>query len=122
MMVLMLVVVRSTDCYICLGRTSLPLVLSQDGNMVDSITPRVTETLIKFLKPQLTPKARTHQVTKVEIKFNWKRLKNRTAEFMVLMAQSRNFGNCVKLILAFIPKHDFILMTCSSVMQIHKNS
>jgi hypothetical protein len=40
------------------------------------VTPHVTETLIKFLKPQLTPKARTHQVTKVEIKFHWKRLKN----------------------------------------------
>jgi hypothetical protein len=40
------------------------------------VTPHVTKTLIKFLKPQLTPKARTHQVTKVEIKFNWKRLEN----------------------------------------------
>jgi hypothetical protein len=29
------------------------------------VTPRVMETLIKFLKTQLTPKARTNQVTKV---------------------------------------------------------
>jgi hypothetical protein len=30
-----------------------------------TVTPRVTKTLIKFLKPQLTPKARTNQVIKV---------------------------------------------------------
>jgi hypothetical protein len=29
------------------------------------VTSRVTETIIKLLKPQLSPKARTNQVTKV---------------------------------------------------------
>jgi hypothetical protein len=41
---------------------------------------------------------------------------------MVLMAQSKNLGNFKKLNLILIPKHHFILMTCSANMQIYRNS
>jgi hypothetical protein len=41
---------------------------------------------------------------------------------MVLMAQSKNFEKNWKLILTLIPKHHFILVTCSTIMQIYKNS
>jgi hypothetical protein len=41
---------------------------------------------------------------------------------VVLMAQSKNFANFMKLILALIPKHHFILMTCYDIMQIFENS
>jgi hypothetical protein len=51
-----------------------------------------------------------------------KRLKTRTPTIVVLMAQSRNFGNFKKLILALIPKHHFILMNFYARMQIYKNS
>jgi hypothetical protein len=46
-----------------------------------------------------------------------KRLKIQTLVIMVLMAQSRNFGNFKKLILALILNHHFMLMTFA-IMQI----
>jgi hypothetical protein len=39
---------------------------------------------------------------------------------VVLMAQSKNFGNFIKLILSLIPKHHFILITCSPIMKMYK--
>jgi hypothetical protein len=59
---------------------------------------------------------------KSEIKIQMKRLKNQTPTILVLMAQSRNFGNSTKSIFALIPKHHFILMTCSTIKQIYRNS
>jgi hypothetical protein len=41
---------------------------------------------------------------------------------VVLMAQSKNFRNFIKLILALLPKHHFILMTCSTIMKMYKKS
>jgi hypothetical protein len=37
------------------------------------------------------------------------------------MDQSRNFGKFMKLILAWVPKHHFILVTCSTITKIQKN-
>jgi hypothetical protein len=57
-----------------------------------------------------------------QIKIQVKRLKTRTPAILVLMTQSKNFGNFMKLILTLIPKQHFILMTCSPSMQICKIS
>jgi hypothetical protein len=57
---------------------------------------------------------------KSEIKIQVKILKTQTLAIVVLMTQSKNFGNFSKLILTLIPKHHFILMTCSVIMQIYK--
>jgi hypothetical protein len=57
-----------------------------------------------------------------KIKIQVKRLKTRTPAIVVLMTQSKNFGNFMKLIFTLIPKHHFILMTYSTSMQICKIS
>jgi hypothetical protein len=57
-----------------------------------------------------------------EIKIQVKILKTRTPAIVVLKAQSKNFVNFMKMILTLIPKHHFILMTCSASMQICKIS
>jgi hypothetical protein len=44
-----------------------------------------------------------------------------TPAIMVLKAQSRNFGEFMKLIFTLIPKQDFTLMIGSPIMQIYKN-
>jgi hypothetical protein len=41
---------------------------------------------------------------------------------MVLMTQSKNFGDFMKLNQALLLKHNFILMTCSTSMQVYKKS
>jgi hypothetical protein len=44
-----------------------------------------------------------------------------TTEIMVLMVHFRIFGILLKSILTMIPKHDLILICCSSIKQIYKN-
>jgi hypothetical protein len=80
----------------------------------------VTGTLNQFLNPQLSPKTRTNQVTKVLNQNLMNRLKIQTPTTVVLMAQYMTFGNFMKLILPLIPKYHFILMTWSAIIQIYK--
>jgi hypothetical protein len=48
-------------------------------------------------------------------------LKIQTAKILVLMVVSRIFGILLKPIVVMIPQHDFTLMICSPITQIHKN-
>jgi hypothetical protein len=75
------------------------------------VTPHDTETLSHCLNPRLSPNARTNRVTEVQNQNSVKRLKIQTPAIVVLVAQSMNFGNFMKLMLALIPKDHFILMT-----------
>jgi hypothetical protein len=40
---------------------------------------------------------------------------------VVLVTQSRNFGHFMKPIYSSLPKHNFILITCSTCMQMYRN-
>jgi hypothetical protein len=74
------------------------------------------KTLNHCLNLHLHPNAWVNQVT------GFQKQNLKTPAIVVLMAQSRNFGNYWKLILALISKQHFILMTSSTTTQIYKNS
>jgi hypothetical protein len=53
--------------------------------------------------------------------FQMKRLKFKLPSSLIIMPLSRIFDYFTKLILTLTPKHQFILVSCSPIMQIHKN-
>jgi hypothetical protein len=72
-----------------------------------------------ILKEELSMCLQTRGNSK-QLKFQWERLKNSNSVIVVLMTQSRNFGDFMKPNKELLPKENFIKISFSIIMKIQK--